>query len=105
MYGHLPGVRQCNYRVEVYALWMLTCTLTKSQAQCVEITAVTDCFGVSKTWNGGKSPHFMDGAADLWRNNVGANKDLEKAGVKVKFVWVRSHLTAHDVEGGKFYYA
>ena len=53
----------------------------------------------------GKSPHFMDGAADIWRKILGAKKDLEKVGVKLKIVWVRSHLTAQDVEDGKIAYA
>ena len=53
----------------------------------------------------GKSPHFMDGAADIWRKILGAKQDLEKVGVKLKIVWVRSHLTAQDVEDGKIAYA
>ena len=47
----------------------------------------------------------MDGAADLWRNILGAKKDLEKVGVVVTIEWVRSHLTAQDVEEGKISYA
>ena len=66
--GHLPGYHQDNYRAEVYALSMAISVILEHGYEGCGVLLVTDCLGVCKVWNSGGLPHFMDAAADLWRN-------------------------------------
>ena len=67
VWGHLPGFTQDNYRAEVYAAYMAVSFAMERGYQGCKILLVTDCQGVWKIWKAGKVPHFMDAAADMWK--------------------------------------
>ena len=100
VFGHLPGLVQCNYRAEVYALFMGLKLLAGSELEGLEITMVTDCKGVWKVWDERSPVHFMDGAADVWRKIRVLQKELLRKRIRVNVRWVPSHLSDADVAEG-----
>ena len=61
---------------------------------------VTHSQGVWKIWKAGRAPHFMDAAADLWREIPQGAVKAEGMELKFDMTWVPPHKSMADVDQG-----